>query len=73
MDTIINKLYYGEICPSEKPAPQTKWCIENRVIICETEAKLIEQFLKFKELLDTYSVIRTYQQYENILKNTYFP
>ena len=55
MDTIISKLYYGELCPSEKPAPQTKRCIENRAIICETEAKLIEQFPKCKELLDTYS------------------
>lgn len=55
MDTIINKLYYGEICPSEKPAPQTKRCIENRAIICDTEAKLIEQFPKCKELLDIYT------------------
>ena len=55
MNTIINKLYYGELCPCEKPAPQTKRCIENRAIICDTEAKLIEQFPKCKELLDTYS------------------
>ncbi len=55
MDTIKKKLYYGEICPSEKPAPQTKRCIENRAIICDTEEILIEQFPKCKELLDTYS------------------
>ncbi|MBR5091131.1 MAG: hypothetical protein IK093_17025 [Ruminiclostridium sp.] len=55
MDTIISKLYYGELCPSEKPAPRTKRCIENRAIICDTEEKLIEQFPKCKELLDTYS------------------
>ena len=55
MNDILNKLYYGELCPSEKPAPQTKRCIENRAIICETEAKLIEQFPKCKDLLDTYS------------------
>lgn len=55
MDTIISKLYYGEICPSEKPAPQIKRCTENRELICSTEAKLIEQFPKCKELLDTYT------------------
>ena len=55
MDTIISKLYYGELCPSEKPAPNTKCYIENRAIICNTEEKLIVQFPKCKELLDTYS------------------
>lgn len=55
MDTINNKLYYGELCPSEKPAANTKRYIENRKMLCSTEAKLIEQFPKCKELLDTYT------------------
>ncbi len=49
------KLYYGEICPSEKPAPQNKRCIENRALIFDIETKLVEQFPKCKEQLDTYS------------------
>ena len=55
MESIISKLYYGEISQCEKPAPNTKCYIENRAIICNTEEKLIVQFPKCKELLDTYS------------------
>lgn len=55
MNNIINKLYYGEICPCEKPAPNTKRYIENRELICSTENKLLEQFPDCKELLDTYT------------------
>ena len=36
MKSVISKLYYGEICPCEKPAPQTEQCIGNRKIICDT-------------------------------------
>lgn len=53
MSDIISKLYYGEINPIEKPAPNTKRCIENRELICSTENKLLEQFPDCKELLDT--------------------
>ena len=55
MESIISKLYYGEICPCEKPAPNTKRFTENRNTIRSTEEKLLEQFPKCKELLDTYS------------------
>ena len=55
MNNIINKLYYGEINPSEKPAPNTKRCIENRKLICSTENKLLELYPDCKELLDTYT------------------
>ena len=55
MTNILNKLYYGEINPSEKPAPATKRYIENRELICSTENKLLEQFPDCKELLDTYT------------------
>ena len=55
MNNIINKLYYGEINPSEKPAPNTKRCIENRELICSTEEQLLKQFPTCKELLDTYT------------------
>ena len=55
MNSIINKLYYGEINPSEKPAPNTKRCIENRELICSTEEQLLKQFPTCKELLDTYT------------------
>ena len=54
MNNILNKLYYGEINPAEKPAPATKRFIENRELICSTENKLLEQFPDCKELLDTY-------------------
>ena len=53
MNNIINKLYYGEIYPCEKPAPNTKRCIDNRDLICSTEERLLEQFHDCKELLDT--------------------
>jgi hypothetical protein len=55
MNNIINKLYYGEICPCEKPAPNTKRCIDNRELICSTEERLLDQFPDFKELLDQYT------------------
>ena len=55
MNNILSKLYYGEICPCEKPAPATKRYIENRELICSTENKLVEQFPDCKELLDTYT------------------
>jgi hypothetical protein len=50
MNNILNKLYYGEINPAEKPAPATKRYIENRELICSTENKLLEQFPDCKEV-----------------------
>ena len=55
MNNILNKLYYGEINPSEKPAPATKRYIENRELICSTENKLLELFPDCKELLNEYT------------------
>lgn len=55
MKSIIEQLYYGEICPCEKPAPQTERCIENRKTICDTEEQLLEKFPDCKELLNTYT------------------
>ena len=55
MNSIINKLYYGEICPCEKPAHATKRYTNNRRTICDTEEQLLEQFPECKELLDTYT------------------
>lgn len=55
MNDILNKLYYGEINPSEMPAPATKRYNKNRELICSTENKLLEQFPGCKELLDTYT------------------
>ncbi len=55
MSDIISKLYYGEINPIEKPAPNTKRCNENRELICSTENKLLAQLPDRKELLDTYT------------------
>ena len=53
MKSVISKLYYGEICPCEKPAPQSEQCIENRKLICDTEEQLLVHFPDCKELLDT--------------------
>ncbi len=55
MKSVISKLYYGEICPCEKPAPQTEQCIGNRKIICDTEEQLLVQFPDCKELLERYT------------------
>ena len=55
MNNIINKLYYGEICPCEKPAPNTKRCIDNRDLICSTEEQLLDRFPECKVLLDQYT------------------
>ena len=55
MESIISKLYYGEISPCEKPAPNTERFRENRNTICSTEEKLLEQFPKCKELLNDYT------------------
>ena len=55
MKSIIEQLYYGEICPCEKPAPQTERCIANRKTICDTDEQLLERFPECKELLDIYT------------------
>ena len=55
MSDILKKLYYGEICPCEKPAPQTERCIENRKTICDTEEQLLDKFPDCKELLYIYT------------------
>ena len=55
MESIISKLYYGEISPCEKPAPNTERFKKNRDTIRSTEEKLLEQFPKCKELLNEYT------------------
>ncbi len=55
MESIISKLYYGEINPCEKPAPNTERFKKNRDTIRNTEEKLLEQFPKCKELLNDYT------------------
>ena len=55
MNNIINKLYYGEIIPCEKPAPSTEKYIKTRETIRSTEEQLLEQFPTCKELLDIYT------------------
>ena len=55
MKSVISKLYYGELCPCEKPAPSTERYIKTRETICSTENKLLEQFPTCKELLDIYT------------------
>ncbi len=55
MKSVISKLYYGEIIPCEKPAPNTEKYIKTRETICSTENKLLEQFPTCKELLDEYT------------------
>ena len=55
MESTISKLYYGEISPCEKPAPNTERFKKNRDTIRSTEEKLLEQFPKCKELLNDYT------------------
>lgn len=55
MESIISKLYYGEISPCEKPAPNTERFREDREIIRSIEDKLLEQFPKCKDLLNEYT------------------
>ena len=55
MESTISKLYYGEISPCEKPAPNTERFRENRATIHSNEEKLLEQFPKCKELLNDYT------------------
>lgn len=55
MKGVISKLYYGEICPCEKPVPSTERYIKTKKTISSTENKLLEQFPDCKELLDEYT------------------
>ena len=55
MKSVISQLYYGEICPCEKPAPNTKRFAENRSKICSTEEKLLELYPDCKGLLNEYT------------------
>ena len=55
MTNIIQKLYYGELCPCEKPAPSTERYIKAKKTICSAEQQLLERFPECKELLDEYT------------------
>lgn len=55
MKSVINKLYYGELCPCEKPAPSTERYIKTKKTICSAEQQLLERFPECKELLDEYT------------------
>ena len=55
MTNIIQKLYYGELCPCEKPAPSTERYIKTQKTICSAEQQLLERFPECKELLDEYT------------------
>ena len=55
MESIISKLYYGEISPCGKPAPNTELYKENVKKISDIKKKLIDRFPDCKELLDNYT------------------
>ncbi len=55
MKSVISQLYYGEICPCEKPAPNTEHFRENRSTICSAEEKLLDLYPDCKELLNDYT------------------
>ena len=55
MKSVISKLYYGELCPCEKPAPSTERYIKTQKTICSAEQQLLERFPECKELLDEYT------------------
>ena len=55
MESIISKLYYGEISPCGKPAPDTESFRDNRAAIHNAEEKLLKQFPKSKEILNEYT------------------
>ena len=55
MESIIKKLYYGEISPCNKPAPKTERSIDNRNIIQKTEEQILKQFPDCEALLTKYS------------------
>ena len=55
MKSVISKLYYGELCPCEKPAPNTERYIKTKKTICSAEQLLLERFPECKELLDEYT------------------
>ena len=55
MKSVISKLYYGELCPCEKPAPSTERYIKTKKTICSAEQQLLERFPECKELLDEYT------------------
>ena len=66
MNDILNKLYYGEINPSEMPPPATKRYNENLKTICSIENKLLELYPDCKELLNEYTdVLRIEAQLES--------
>ena len=55
MTNIIKKLYYGELCPCEKPAPSTERYIKTKKTICSAEQQLLERFPECKDLLERYT------------------
>ena len=55
MESNIEKLYYGEICPCKNPSPSTDRFRDNRQTISRTEEQLLERFPECKELLTAYT------------------
>ena len=55
MESIIKKLYYGEIRPCEKSTPNTERFIENRKTICSTEEQILKLFPECEDLLNQYT------------------
>ena len=54
MKNIIEKYYYGEVIPCEKPSPDTKKYKELTAQLVQTEEEILQKFPDIKTQLEEY-------------------
>ena len=65
MESIIKKIYYGDLHPCEEPTPDTEQYIQNRKSICNIEEQILSQDPDCENLLAQYKdALHVESQYE---------
>ena len=66
MESIIKKIYYGDLHPCEEPTPDTEQYIQNRKAICAIEDEILQKFPDCRAYLDRYKdALGAESQYES--------
>ena len=57
MKNIIEKFYYGELIPCEKPSPNSEKYKETSALLAQTEEEILRDFPDIKSRLEEYKDI----------------
>lgn len=55
MESILEKLYYGEISPCSRPTPTTERCLKSKEKVGQYEEAILAKYPDCKELLESYA------------------